>query len=264
MPTYSPTNLTLRLDASVGAHVWQNTDFTSAAGDGDLVGALDDVGDIADSALFNTSTTRPTYRTSGINGLGALDFDGTNDFMQCYNDAFVTARPISTFITNSAYTIFLSLMLDGDGTNLANIYDNAATYVDAGGFFGLHYKTTLGVHSLIAYNWDGNADVVPLTVTQGVPIVAMVRHEGGNLYFSLDGGAESSVASGNTSNVAGQLALGRSLQGGAGHFNGRIGEVLFYNAALSGTDLTDTYQYMLDKWSGVAVANNFPALTVAI
>jgi hypothetical protein len=76
----------------------------------------------------------------------------------------------------------------------------------------------------------------------------MGRHESGNLYASLDGGSEGSIASGTSVAIfpggAGVVLGGGS---GTGTFNGRISELVVYNIALTGTDLSDAIASLMAK-----------------
>ena len=74
----------------------------------------------------------------------------------------------------------------------------------------------------------------------------MYRHEGGHLFASLNGGAEVSVASGETTQLTSLLHIGKSDPGS--YYDGCIGEVAIYDAALAGADLHTAIQYFTDKW----------------
>src|SRR4029077_19405166 len=64
-------------------------------------------------------------------------------------------------------------------------------------FMGLFARNLSGV-TFYAYNWDGSEDASSNTGTVGTAYVLMWRHHGGNIYVSVNGGAEVSIASGNT------------------------------------------------------------------
>lgn len=255
MPTFATANLTGHFDASVTTGLWKETAMSTHPANGEGVRAWDDVGDAIGYALFSLSgASAPAYLSSGIGALSALQFDGAASAMRGYLDNFTGSLAISQLIANNAYTVFVALQIDGDGGTKTNTYENPAVIGDDGGFFGLHHKTVTGQDKLLAYNWDGSDDAVSIDVARGVPLVAEFRHDSGNLRHSVNQGGVSSAASGNTSAITGQLLVGETLLGsGPKKFNGRIGEILFYNAALTGSDYSDTYQYLMDKWTGAAL-----------
>lgn len=258
MPTFATANLTGHWDASATAELWKETAMSTHPANGDGVRAWDDVGDAIGYALFSLSgASAPAYLTSGIGALSALKFDGSASAMRAYLDNFTTAMAISQLIANNAYHAFLALQIDGDGGTDADTFENPAVLEeDGGGYFGLHHKTVTGQDKLLAYNFAGADHSVSIDVPRGVPIIWEQRHDGGNLRASANQGSVSSIASGNTGVVTGQLLVGETLYGsGPKKFNGRIGEILFYNAALTGSDYTDTYQYLMDKWTGAALTH---------
>jgi hypothetical protein len=75
--------------------------------------------------------------------------------------------------------------------------------------------------------------MVPVSVNTNYFIIG--RHDGTNIYMSLNGGAETSVPSGPTSSITGPMHLGG--QNGSYLYNGRMGEIATWNVALSGADL---------------------------
>lgn len=203
---------------------------------------------------FNATGDSPNWRSPGEMVLPSLEFNGTSDEMQIYNIAGVTSRTFDTFFSATAYTTFVSFRIQSDCSNNATIYNNDAIFADTAGYFGLFCKTNAGVTSVTAYNYDTNEDTVSINISQDTDYVAMMRHQGGNLYLSLNNGAESSVASGVTGSLAGAMILGRSGFLATNYTPLIVGEVLFYDTALSGTAFTEIYSYMTDKWINAVTA----------
>ena len=240
------TGLTFHADASVVTDLWKvetGGSFSSHPADGEGTPYWDDV-EHADIVAAETSAA-PEWRSgTPLMLLPCLDFDGAGDFYTLANNDNTAAKALSALITNSAFTIMVSVYVDAIATNAANPYDNDAIIADNGGFFGIHLKTG----NAVFYNWDGNADSIVLPISLATSYVLMFRHEGGNIYASLNGGAESSAASGNTSDVSNTVRIGKNNGSGNKFFNGRMGEIAVWNVALTGSDLTDAHAYFAAKW----------------
>src|SRR6185369_9393676 len=88
------------------------------------------------------------------------------------------------------------------------------------------------------------------------------RHDGTSLYLSINTGsgwsAEVSTASGNTGSMTGIPRLGR---GYFNFYNGRLGELKTYDAALTGGTLTTEQTTVSDKWFGAPAAPDTANLT---
>ena len=244
------TGLTFHADASVVTDLWKtNAPFATHPADNEGFSFWDDV-EHAD--IVGAGVASPVWRSgTPLMLLPCTDFDGSSQYFQLKNNAGTVNKALSDIITNSAATLLVSFYAEGITANAAAAYDNDCIFGDAGGFFGLHLKNSADPR-LLFYNWDGNEDTLSLATTINASHVAMMRHEGSNIYGSIDGGSESSVASGNTSTMTGNPQIARGV--GAKYFNGRIGEIAIWNAALTGSDLSDAISYFTSKWLGVAGA----------
>lgn len=247
------TNLTLHADASDADNL-----FTTFEGDGSHSGTPVDGSDvqvwdndngIADVCLtFPVSAGQaPQWRsTTPLMQLPCLDFDGAADTLRAFSQDGGLVKAISNFIAADAFTILVAFRAESI-TDTGNHFDAHALLGDLGGFVGISLRDNAGQKVLQCWNWDGNADSVDLNINEGESYVVMFRHESGNLFASLNGGSESSVASGNTSDLSGQLCLGKTTLGSE-FYNGRLGELAIYDAGLSGSNLSDAVSYFTDRW----------------
>lgn len=255
------TNLTFHMDASVVTDLWQNTaPFATHPADGGAINFWDDVEHGANT--WSVIAVSPVWRQSTpLMLLPCADFNGTSQSMKLTTDDALTDKALSDLIANNAFTVLVALYAEGITTNAAAAYDNDAI-LDGNGFFGIHLKNAADPHVLF-YNWDGNEDTIPLAITLNASHVLFFQHNGGNIIGSIDGGSETSLASGNTSDLTGRPNLGVNYAGTA-FYNGRIGEMAIYNAALAGSNKTDAISYFTTKWlTGAAVTTkNLAALGV--
>ena len=253
------TNLTLHLDASDTDKLfttWVNGGaHTGTPADGNAVQAWsrETDGSLTPAhAAYNSGTTAPAYRSgTPLMLLPCLDFDGTNDEMRIVGDATVTDyRNDGLIFAASGKTIIVafyaeSITLTGGTDSCHSIIGNDS------GYFNLYCRDEAGTKKLKFFNYDGTVNNVDQTITAGTTVVACARHDGTNVYLSVDGGSESSTASGASATWPNMSVWIGRANGGPGFFDGRIGEIACYNAALTGTGLTDAIAYFRSKWQGV-------------
>ena len=147
-----------------------------------------------------TGTVQPAVSTAGPNSRACLDFDGVDDYLQ-------NAVTNASLFANNAALIIVSCLVDTISTDSSDPTSDVGIFGDTGGYTGLSLRST--GPAALAYNFDGNYDIASTGIATTVPLVLIFRHEGGTLYVSSNGGAEASVASGNTGDLAYNTRLGR-------------------------------------------------------
>jgi hypothetical protein len=246
------TNLSMHFDASeiddLKTTYVLGGPHTGTPSDGDDVSVWLE-GEGAD-LIFKQSGSEPLpdlRSTTPLMALQCIDFPGTASThrMVLTNNGGVN-RALSDIITASAYTMLISFLPETITSTSPN-YQGQPLIGDGAGYWGVFLANVSGVPHVIGFNYIGIAYYVMLPCSAGSSHVVMVRHESGSLYISLDGGSESSVATGNTESLAGVPYIGSGTYGG-GRYDGRIGEIAVYNAALTGTNLSDAIGYFVSKW----------------
>lgn len=262
----STTNLALHVDIPGVDTVFENANGggsgihtntpSGAPADGDLIEIWDDEGDGLYTGTpgvclryWNTTTNRPVLRstTSLLMSMANLSFDGSNHNMRAALQDISTTRIASDFVGASAKTIIVAFYAEAITLTSANPYENHTLVADATGFFGLHLRSSGGT-KVTAYSFNGvGNDTHEISCSAGASHVVVMRHDASNLYLSLDGGSETSTAAGATSNLGGDFAIGKS-SGASSYFNGRIGEIAIYNAAITGSALSDSIAHFTSRW----------------
>ncbi len=256
--TWATTSLTFHTDASDTDRLWKEYAMSNHPATTEKIAAWDDEGDatgFAFTSSVDSPTNAPIYRASGIGGLGSTEFSGAtsvNEYLVARNDSGSGNRTLADFITDSAYTILVAVSAQDVLYNNANVYDNPGPIVDTNAAFGMQFTVSAGQFKVWAYNFDGSVDKVSQDFTGSTDYVIRMRHDSGTLYLQTStggvAGSETSVASGSTTTLGGSLLLGNYWIGNTA-CTCRIGEVLIYNAAISGSDLSDTTAYMINKWT---------------
>ena len=171
-------------------------------------------GDVTDATVAGR---RPSLTTSGPNSVACARFDGGSDYL--------TGLAISNYMTNSSKFIVLSLLPNTIDTNARMALASSTGTVQ---MYGINTSST---DRLRVANFDvSTSDVVTITAPEDAVYVLTLRHEGGTLYGSLNGAAESSIASGNTSVMTALLQFGS--QNGSALFNYDLYECAIYGATI--------------------------------
>lgn len=138
-----------------------------------------------------------------VNGHDVARSDGSND---CYEHAGL----IANFVTVSTFTFWIvlqarSLPASGGG----NLYTlDAALGVRGDGTWGLTLTSDLGATVFTQNAAGGSVRSVDLPLSNDTWVVIEARHEGGNLYASMNGGTEGSTAAADMYNSGGSLVVG--------------------------------------------------------
>jgi hypothetical protein len=252
------TNLTLHLDASDTDKLfttWADGGVhTGTPGDGDLVQAwkVETDGSVTPCNAAYNGGNAPAYRSgTPLMLLPCLDFDGTNDAMAVVSDTGVTSyRTPDQFFSTTARTIvgaFYAESISSTNSSAAASYSNEGVIAGDDKFF-LNFRNAAGQRKLQFGGHDGAWKMVEVDISEGATVVFSARHDGTNLYLSVDGGAESSAACGTLSGDGSQIYIGR---GGDGpRFNGRLGEAGFYSVGAAYP--TAAVDFLREKWQGIS------------
>lgn len=198
------------------------------------------------NATQSTATQIPTYKTSSIDGLPTMRFDGANDFL---------ILPDGTFPpSNSSYTVFIvGKTSSGAGTLLA-----AGDYGLPNVGFATFYNA-----GQVNDGWDSSSEVAASVGTYDInsPRILTFKYDnssGRTIY--VDGNVASSAAGNalntNRATLAADNRIGSSVQLGInGSFlTGDIGEIIVFNVALDNIDRASIENYLSQKW-GINVAS---------
>ncbi len=237
--TFVPSDVSgMTLWMSADSGVYTDTGRTTpATTDGDLIAGWGDQSGVGHHFVQSSSGARPTLKLNIQNGKPVLRFDGTTDLM-------TNAAQLGTFIANTAYTYFIVWKATAINTNGATTDQNDTIICDTGGYFGIFLKSA---PTQFVYNWDGTSDSATTNIATGSFMVSMGRHESGNLYSSVNGGTETSSASGNTQVTTGTMKLGNDRLG-SNFLDGDIAEIIVYNVAVSTTNISNVTTYLRSKY----------------
>jgi hypothetical protein len=176
------------------------------------------------------SSHSPTATTAGPNSRACATWNGAGNYLQTIGNL------LSSFISGSSGFVVISALPTAIVNTAGNPWGGDPLWNDDGfQNTGMYLKNISGGVGY-SYNWDTAARVTPnsAVVTLGVPHVFVWRHDSGVLYFSMDGGAETSIAAGTNTAVP---STGFYLGGdGAVTFTGKIFEVATWTTVPNAID----------------------------
>ncbi len=254
-------------------YAWYETSLDSSfdeaeASDGSALTNWYDLNPQIVSAKVNFNQTnlasKPLYKSSSINGLSAVYFDG-NDFMNTdINNPSVLGSQSATFFfvfkpTNALQQGFLitqSYITCGNNIEIGHTTGNQGS-----GNFGIHSgcnRATVTPGNIIVNNSPIIVSMVllstPLT-NGGTSNVKIFKNGGSELALTADVGGYNSGLNGAYAVGNYNLYLGVRFDHRSSlnaYYSGFIGEVIIFSRALSAEDRKEIEKYLGKKW-GIAV-----------
>jgi len=180
------------------------------------------------------ATTRPLFKTSILNSLSVVRFDGTNDCLSINPVAWAQSLSGMTIITVSKYT-------DTSGTKTLTTTDQE----DMGIFIDTNYKVSMAGASAdtsTAADTSFHIHTLKFDGTQSdnaTRLVYRIDKADTSLTFTGTVGATTSASNGT-------IFIG--CDDGSEFLNGDVAEFLMFNKALSSAEITGVENYLSTKW----------------
>jgi hypothetical protein len=222
-----------------GLRLWLTGDTITGLVDGDPVSTWTDQSTAAINATA-TSTTRPIYKTSILNGKAIVRFDGSNDTMP------LASQPLTGA---SAGTFFGVAKLDTDPPG---------TTTTTGPILG-DFGNDTGADSVFPWTDGSIYDAWGSTVRKsaGNPTPALtswfiycVQSASGLWRNYVNGGTVLFTTATNT--VTWDTAPKVGSDAGLYFLDGDIAEIIVYNSQLSTTDMNQVGNYLVSKYSSLS------------
>lgn len=176
-----------------------------------------------------------------INGLAALDFDGTDDFMEIANSATIDLAPnLSIFIVHKADTVMARQTL----FNFLNGHSGTATPSIEIGTSGSTYVSSYSLIRPSQFMLNGPMDAA----TTSPAVIGVLVESSANLTLRKNRVEIATATSGVTLVPSGTVKLIGARAAGSQRFNGLIGEVIAYSGALSTPQIEQIEAYLKAKW----------------
>lgn len=180
-----------------------------------------------------TTTARPTYEDSALNGLPALTFNGTANIMTSTSYAVPTVLPFTIFsvVKNAAATV--------STRRIFGFTNNGYALACRNNHITVTFWTILDVEE----SGTGCDDVSPMIISVAASSLSpypVAFYKNGTSYGPADINAVPLVGSGT-------LAIGANTSP-AQYFNGFIAEIIIYNRVLKSEERRAVEAYLGKKW----------------
>ena len=178
-------------------------------------------------ATQSTSGKRPLRKTSIVNSLDVLRFDGTDDALTHAYDSSGNVTIFAVIVKRSTQAAYRTILAMGASTSAGtSFYANMSGSNRWGTYSSAAQPATTAISNNVAY------------------LLTMVDSSASGQAFYLDGVADG-TGTGNT--------IGESTKnvGGAGStfLNADFAEILVYPSALGSADRAAVETYLIDKWA---------------
>jgi hypothetical protein len=238
-------NIQLRWDMSVATDIWQDSFKFDMIQDGETIFTLGVKG--SGSVQSNTdylqpaAVNRPTWRADGINGLGAIEFNGTTAYMQC--------NPNPNGITSGDQTVLCVFAPVGGqtGTNVLFNWGGGGPSWNPGLF--------IGTTDLLRPFMNGFNGVTASTAYTADETLGIIMTDDGSdaqtFRYSHDGTGDtrSEVT---TETVEGSLfTLGSQSASASSLYEGLIGELMVWSPSLTVSEMDELQLWATEKWGMV-------------
>ncbi|MFK7827861.1 MAG: hypothetical protein AB8G05_27180 [Oligoflexales bacterium] len=236
---------------------WYRGDTGVVNGTGNAVNVWQDISINNIDASQSNASEQPDD-TGLINGIPALNFDGTDRLNIANNNLINTAS------SYNAKTIAFAIRTSTDITS------DQVVYEQGGGTRGINIHIRAGVLYFNIWNYandDGGATTPYNSIYLSSPITADSDYVGtfvydfdggGNLHLQINELSPQTIGGvGRLFKHSGGIALGASngtifydnaSPSGSANFNGSIAEMIYYDRVVSPTDLNDLQNYLVQKY----------------
>lgn len=226
--------------------LWLKADDLSLS-NGNPVTNWPDASGNGNDASQGTSTNQPIFQTNVINGLPAVSFDGSNDYL---------TGTLGTL--NAPFTLIIVGYFDhvnqpaGDYDYLINIGSGAANQN-----VSMSRHASDGTNDDKYYVWNGSAVYLGpvLTGQQWLLLSAVHRTSAPRNNLYLNGTSQTVTDYLANINTNGNYSLGSYSPTGIHYLNGKIAEVIVYDYALNSAERTLVENYLAEKYN-LSISND--------
>lgn len=230
-----------------GLQIWLKADAGAGSVDGDAVGTWTDQSGTSHSFTQATGSKKPLYRTGRRNGLPAVVFDGTDDQLD--------GGDLSAVFTAAA-TMFMAVK-PGNANGKIMPYESKNNdpwwrFTGGEGYWGLFRATRLAAVPGSGLAGTGNWEIWHMTADNGSNYkvwrdnVSVINSASA---FTFDGG---------NAHILGYQATNNE------YMTQDVGEMFAFDSVLSGTDLTNMWDYVNGRYGTIADGTATPSQVAGI
>lgn len=232
-----PTGMRAWYDPSDINNLWQNNNKTNpVTADGDPVGYMIDLsGNVFDVASAGAPYNLG-YATNAINGLSALqnNFAGPFTYLGNFANVFINGPFTFSYVVKRRPEVYAGRYVVIGAKNWNSNYESRV--------FGKDPATNYTL-----YDTFSQSCLYPEQLFVGTTNVVVHRYDGFNLLTWINGVQTTSFSPQTNNSGDNRLLIGSNPFGGEG-LDCYIGEVVYYDSALSGGNIDQLNSYLVGKW----------------
>ncbi len=233
------TNLTFWWDTDTTSLLWKGASTTSgnATADGDDPVRIDSAASISRS--FGESGTTATLELAEISTANAVKLALGTDYYNLFAKPAGTASFGSTIPTSNIWTTSNAIciwagIIDDCHSDGGGYYANDILIGDDSGYIAMAaYKSGTDAIVQVGANIAENTNI---TVPLGTAVVLTMKHSGGQLRIRQNGGSWSSVASGTTGYLGGNVSVNYKAAV-------RMAQMCTYKSAITDANILEVEKY---------------------
>lgn len=200
------------------------------------------------NAAQTTPSSQPLFQGDAINGLPALEFDGVDDFLIIPNNPSLETNNITVFIVAMAIPI-----------DITNTLRSILTKGTSGGgssnpAYEVRYNNQIKRINFLTTNSSGTSYAsANTTILENIGFIFSAVHNSSNATSGLQSffNGELQGSNATTNSIARNnqaITIARQKSTVDRYFSGYIGEVIFFNRALTTEEMKNIETYLSKKW----------------
>lgn len=221
--------------------MWLQADTATGLNDGDQIATWTDASGLGHDITQATAAKRPLYKTSILNGLPVVRFDGTDDFMATAAYASPTAGgslfAVVKVTASAAYRLILNHASSATWTGGHSRFQ--ARVQDSGPWQFIVNDDSVAANALNTF---------PTNAVTGTWLLMTFIYDQTNLIIAS--GGTNIITKGLTGTLTSStfpVYVGASTDG-LNVWNGDMAELVYYDNGLNSTDRAAIEKYLTDKW----------------
>lgn len=234
-----------------GLSIWLMADAGVTLSGSDVTAWADQSGN-AHNFQQTSAVNRPTFNATAINGKpGVLFTAAGSQFLLSTASNIARDWLLQEVPLTLNYTAFAVIINNSTAALNATTFLSPALIADDPASGGDNIGMHIGNDKFGAYHWIGSVAVAAPVVSTATPI--QVRDNWDNVSANLVGKTPSATATRGATGAPSSVSNGTGIVVGASaapraFYNGYIGELMWFNRALTPTEITQVEGYLSAKW----------------
>lgn len=236
---FTPADISTSLwfDCSDTTTLFNATSGGSLPANNATVARINDKSGNGRNAIQSASGSRPLRLASGLNGLGTLSFDGTDDLLNI-------STTVATLF-NTTYKLYVVFKGTADRNIDGQAFSNDAIIGDTGGFWS---TGVLSNNNAFVGNFGPSNFRIATAYTQNTWAIVQSQSISGSYGLSVNRGTMVTAVRGAPGTTTGTLQIFRNYNANTYCLQGELAELIATTTDVSLDNENKIYTYLTSKW----------------